>query len=896
MQKKIKNNLNYLFSPFIVLCILMFVYYKSGLFPFGTNALNWGDMAQQNFPVMVELKDVLQGNNGPFFSMVNAGGMDFSGMFLFLGSSPFSILAIFFSKANLIYYINIMILLKLMTASVTASIFFKRFFKNLSILQNTALSISYALCGYSMLFYQLHTWLDVMYTFPLLLISFDLLIRKKKFAPYCITLSFMIFFQFYLGYMIALFLIFGFFVYILITADKDKKKQEIVYFVTGSIIAVLLSCPVLLTALVQYKNSARGVDVITSLISGNFITSLPTTLAFLLVTSMLFISLPFAFRLKMFKNKKELALIIVYILLLIPVFIEPINKMWHTGSYQAFPVRYGYITVLMGLTLMAAVISKINNTHAITNVSHKISIMIATLICIEFYFIVRWYLQTNGNILKKYSTNLWGSPTSLKKLIIYSIISCAILVFFIIQFKIKKISKATFSVLLCGFVIVEGFFNSSVYVGYGARTTDKYKQTIDLADKINDDDEYRVKVFNKYFDVNLVGAMGYNSLSHYTSLIDSDYIFAMKKLGYSSYWMEVNSNGSTAFTDALLGNKYTIYNHFDSRMSKNDIYSNNMYHILKNNNCLSLGNVITSEQAEKLKNIPDTNRINFQNTLYKTLTDSKENLLSKYYFTTYSNVNIFEEDNEIRYLRATNRMGNFTYNIFVNGKQQLYFDCFKDLTTNLVEPINSSFNIIVNNIVVEKDYPSKYNNGMLFLGEFENEPVEIKVNVQKSGSANSFGLYGLDVDMMQKGLSLIRNADIDINGDTITANAYAGNDDDMLLLTIPENKGFTITVNDKLVESTTILDAFMAIPLEKGDNVVKLRYMSYGLKYGLIIGFTGILLLILLSVLTSRNKHIINSKIESILYWAFIGGCTIIFTLIYIIPVIIYIIGQILFR
>ena len=45
----------------------------------------------------------------------------------------------------------------------------------------------------------------------------------------------------------------------------------------------------------------------------------------------------------------------------------------------------------------------------------------------------------------------------------------------------------------------------------------------------------------KYFDVNMVGALGYNSLSHYASFTNESYMFTMKKLGYSSYWMEVNS-------------------------------------------------------------------------------------------------------------------------------------------------------------------------------------------------------------------------------------------------------------------------------------------------------------------------------------------------------------------
>ncbi|MFR5103263.1 MAG: hypothetical protein ACLTE4_12020, partial [Christensenellaceae bacterium] len=29
------------------------------------------------------------------------------------------------------------------------------------------------------------------------------------------------------------------------------------------------------------------------------------------------------------------------LLLLVPIIVQPVNRMWHTGSYQGFPTRYG---------------------------------------------------------------------------------------------------------------------------------------------------------------------------------------------------------------------------------------------------------------------------------------------------------------------------------------------------------------------------------------------------------------------------------------------------------------------------------------------------------------------------------------------------------------------------
>ena len=48
------------------------------------------------------------------------------------------------------------------------------------------------------------------------------------------------------------------------------------------------------------------------------------------------------------KDSREAYTLVLFVLMLIPVVVEPINKIWHTGSYQAFPGRYGYILVLLG--------------------------------------------------------------------------------------------------------------------------------------------------------------------------------------------------------------------------------------------------------------------------------------------------------------------------------------------------------------------------------------------------------------------------------------------------------------------------------------------------------------------------------------------------------------------
>lgn len=887
-MQAVKKRWEYLFAPLVVMAIVLYIFKGYELFPFGKNALNWGDMSQQNLPVLIQFRDVLLGKQGSFFSMVNAGGMDYSGIFLFLASSPFSLLAAFISKSNLVFYINIMILLKLMTCSLTASIFFKRFFDKLTPLQNIALSVAYALCGYSMMFYQLHTWLDVMYMFPLLLIAMDKLINEFKIYPYVITLSFMILFQFYLGYMLALFIIFFFLLYILFFHNENKKKA-ILFFGIGTILALMITSPVLFTALEQFLKSARGVNILENLVCGDFFTHFPTTIPFLLATSLIIIAIPFMYILKINKNKNVRFIYVIFVLMVIPVIIEPVNKIWHTGSYQAFPVRYGYITVLIGLSLFAAIITEMNKQCDNAQPKERaIPKIVSVMIILMFYIFIKRFVPANADNLNSYSTTLWGSDKSFTSICIYSLVAIIVISILLVQFKFKRIGKQVFSFVLCLFVVAEGLFNTSVYLGFGARDTKSYHEIMSLKDKIDDDSAYRLKTYKKYFDVNLIGAMGYNSLAHYTSLIDENYIYAMKKFGYSSYWMEVNSNDSTVLSDAFMGNKYTLYNFYDYDMKKDIVYNDDIFYICKNEFNMSLGNVISKDRIMSVKDIPEMDRISFQNLLYKTLTGLNDDIVTRYNPLSTNNVNLSSTSDRTVYEKLNDDAGIITYEIYVEGRQNLYFDCFDKLTTNLTEPINDSFNIYIDNVSAAISFPNKRQNGIVDLGVFEDEIVSVTVKVLKSGSANSFGVFGIDLDKLATGINSVKPADVKVKGDLITVNATADNNDQMLLLSIPYSRGFNVYVNDKKVDAERVLDTFMAIPLEKGKNEIRMTYRSYGLLPGLVIAAIGVILLIFISVIIKKYKKILI--LENIVYIGFIIIAGIIFILVYILPVILYLV------
>lgn len=166
------------------------------------------------------------------------------------------------------------------------------------------------------------------------------------------------------------------------------------------------------------------------------------------------------------------------------------------------------------------------------------------------------------------------------------------------------------------FVAAESYANVNIYMVSPSMNNPQraanHQKIMDLSDRLDETEGfYRVKTSSKLFEVNLVGSMGYNSLSHYTSLTSRDYMYMMKQLGYSSYWMEVGSYGGTELTDALLSVKYLIEK---STGSADAVYSNDTYQIVPTEYYLPLG-IVTDADLSGNEELSTGTRSNVQKKL-----------------------------------------------------------------------------------------------------------------------------------------------------------------------------------------------------------------------------------------------------------------------------------------
>lgn len=858
------------FSPlfaFIFSLILFVLLFKiNDIYPFGEKSIAWCDANQQFIPLLCDFKDVLSGKEGFFYSFQNAGGMNFFGVFFFNLSSPFSFLVVFFEKSEMSDCFNLMTILKISCAALTFAIFLKDRLKNYPCLV-IFFSLIYAFSGYTMMYYQILQWIDVVYTFPLILLGLEKMTEGKSFLLYGISLLFCVVFQFYLSYAVVVFVSLYAAVYAIL--NREKAKKFCFSFISGSLFAALLSAAVLLPCFMQYLSSMRTSDIMATLKGSNIFpsgsTSYPTffCLAFACTFAILYIV----------KNYKS-HLAILTLLCVVPVFFEPVAKAWQTFNYMAFPTRYGFILIALVLYIGAKQIAEMldakeikaagktqffinetENGNAENNVfvnfinNHKTLIKIFTSViviafCTLFSIFAYRYYEKNQEILTAYSHSLWGNAESFKALAKYAAIPLIAGAACLLLTRYDLIPKIAVYALIAALCIVECAFSCNVYMISAKNNAYSLKKAAKIENVIEDDEFFRVKNNVKLFDVNLTGAMGYGSLAHYTSLNDRLYMHTVKQLGYSSYWMEVNSNGGTVFTDALLRNKYTVHSGSESgAFFVSEPINGARVSVKQNEYCFPFGFYI--KDGETFKADETLERREIQNALYEKLTGDS-GLYTKYEPELLSNVVDLSDDERFSYQIVTqSEPAKIIYSIKITQPVALYFDLFDEYTNNLREPYYSkisSVRVTVGGLTRKSipSYPTQSNNGTAFLGNYSHCVADVTVTLTDSVSANTFGLFSVATTKLKNAINEAIGGDFNKKPNGISGKINAP-DDGYVFFAVPYNQGFKAKVNGKNAEVNEF-NGFMTVKVQKGENKVELNFKPEGFTAGICISVIGLIL------------------------------------------------------
>ena len=841
---------------FLTFFVLMFAFLCEGMYPFGWGTVTWCDMNQQLIPLFCDFKDILSGNSSLFLNFSNAGGMNFYGVFFFFLSSPFSFTVAFVEKADIPFLMNILVVLKLSLAAFFASFVLEKLSKSITPAISVALGTAYALCGYAMLFYQNIMWLDMMYLFPLIVLGAYRLIEQNKPALLFVTLTLGVIFNFYISFMVFLFIIFFFGAFALFYRKANRKIYVNLAFC--GIFSLMCSAFVLVPCLLQYLGSARGNSFLAELKSADFFAPYETTLIVLLCTGLCFAGLLFIVPRLSQENRETKFLSVVFLLTSMPLIIEPVNLMWHTGSYMSFPARYGFIPVFIGLLLASRVITK-GETRRDFSIPACLLVGLICGYCILF-------AGKNQDTLSSYVNSLWSDQPALKALAVLCILfsGCAVLI--IALLRKGYIKRGIAGLLLCIMVASQGFcsVHSFMLSAKDSISIYNYQSVISLKNKAESRGFYRVNTKDKITDANMTGAAGFNSISHYTSLNDYTFMETAKQLGYSGYWMETGNWGGSILSDALLSVGYTA-----ERV-------NGEYSLKENPYFLGLGIKADGEIPEKLSH---NDRILTLGKAFAQMTDT-ENPVVKYNHQKLSECTLTATENRVC-VNNVSEVGTVVYKLDVTKPQTLYFDCYNGFSTNLNEKINHSMAVYVNGNQITASYPTQNSNGLLNLGHFENESVDITIKVYETADCSSFGVFGVREDILKSSIDNCKTLDLDTKGGKVIGKAESGK----YLISLPYKDNYSITLDGEKIEYSKALSGFIALQIPHSGEI-EISFVPKGFYAGLTLTLLGLASAIWILTLI-KKEYIYNEKIKNIVYGIFLGGCGIVTLWVYIIPIIV---------
>ena len=91
--------------------------------------------------------------------------------------------------------------------------------------------------------------------------------------------------------------------------------------------------------------------------------------------------------------------------------------------------------------------------------------------------------------------------------------------------------------------------------------------------------------------------------------------------------------------------------------------------------------------------------------------------------------------------------------------------------------------------------------------------------------------------------------------DTIKGTINITEDNSYLVTSIPYDKGYTIKVDNEVVEYKNINKGFIGLPINKGNHNIEISYKTPFLNIGIALSVIGFITFAVIIVIDKRNKR-----------------------------------------
>lgn len=859
-RKTLERNWSWMLAALICFVFMLFVMILGDVAPFGKNTFNMVDSIHQYLPFFSDYQNKLK-NEGSLFYTWNVGlGVNFQSLLLYYMASPINLLIVLVKRHSIQTVMAIIAALKIVASAAAFGYFLSR--RGNRIKNNyfiTVFAVAYALNNFIIGYFWNIMWMDCILMLPLVILGFERLMNGKGGKLYCLSLFYCLFCNYYIAFIICLFLILWF----LASGHGTVKKffTDGLKFAGFSLLSAGMAAFSLLTAYLGIMTTASAkADIpkwdwygnIFAILKQHLILTQPiknqtfdggANLYCGMFTILLFVLYFFSERIKLAEKLRKLLLLA---LLVVSMNATTLNFIWHGFHDQyGIPNRFVFVYIFVLLLMAYEAVMRLRTINS----AYVLSGMFFSL---AFLFLLRHETTLGGKYPEWLVLSLSGGL-----FILYA-------VFIIVRNLIKKNYRLTAGILsllfLTEILVSAAFGFRSVGAADGAyylADVDRMKQSVEtIADYAKEKDYtfYREDMVDSLMlDEATLNNM--KSVGTFCSTVQGNVVTVMGRLGFYTGANEYLYLGATPLTDAILGVRF-VYARDD------DFYPEQEGHrvCLEENGITVYENQYVLPIAFGVENtildwdIDDGRAEDCQNHFVEYAASGNPVFTHIPVDLTVTGVDgtaVVQEDNpqSIKYSASSDKRMKINAALTIPADGDYYLNCRGNGMEKLRFYVNGE----------QKAY-DRYQMQLCRLGNLKaGDSVSIEINFSSSYSKNGTVSMYLSTFDMKNFLAAYELWDrnkmtVETFEDGYLAGSISLEKDMMMFTSIPYDKGWTVLVDGKKMDVEKIGDAFIGVPLTAGNHQIEMKYFPSGLKTGMLVSvISWVLFFVIINKKKSEN-------------------------------------------
>ena len=765
------------------------------VYPFGDNSFLTNDLKYQYIDFFAWFRRVLLGEANLRYSFSQGLGMNTWGLYSYYLASPFNLLCVLFPADKLTLFVFVITAVKLGCIHISSAWYVQKRF-GLSKSAAFLLSASFTFCSWTVSNLRNPLWIDCLILLPICAYGCYELIREQRMARLVIATALNVMFCWYTAYISILFLC----IFVLV---------EFIDYVAAEGFSWKL--------MVDRALRFAGAIVLGLLLSAW--TFLPTILA-------------------MSKGGPVLALGSLLKTSLKSLIRGFLPGMWVNND--STPQFYcGVIVMLLAVSLLLN--SRISvKTRIATLVTAVILIASSVLSPLEYVWcgmrVPNGFYSRTAFLLSFFT--LWAAGYALQTLKDRP--------------KVRQAYRPTVVLPLLALTAIELFANAHVmwnqlYTGYSEDANSSYVAAASSTIKpIQDEDStpfYRIDRTTTRADsaaLNEGLALGYNQLSSYSSANSPQAIALLNSLGYSSV-----GEFSTRYAepilavDALLGVKYAILDLAPAGYAATSEPADATSAVYKNPYTLSVG--ITASKDIQNSTLEGENPFEKQNDLYSKIVGRKVDLYTKIDATKTA------DNQNSKQWSVTVPAGSIGY-LYINRDASAgsYWPIALTIDQRTINNEAWRFDNNIRQIAYASDAPSQHT-----------VSIEVAEGYTDMPQGNEPVFYALNLEAFKQIIDELKASEFvpTVFEDGKVEGEYTAENDCNLLLSVPYDEGWSVTINGAAAELMPAANKGMScLSVQKGANRILMTYKTPGALAGLAVSLATAASLISAGLYTRHKK------------------------------------------